>query len=117
MTAARNILIVLAIAAAVEFLPGGGDAAAIVSRTLSVAFIAVILLGLAWAYRRFALDLDLLPFGYRALLYGTVGGLVLAFAASDRLTGTGAGSLAFIAILAAAAGALYAVWRRYRALA
>ena len=45
MTTARNVAIVLAIAALIAFLPGGGDVAELVSRTLSLAFIGVIVFG------------------------------------------------------------------------
>ncbi len=117
MSTARNIAIVLAIAAAIEFLPGGGDVADLVSRALSAAFIGVFVLGGVFLYRRFRLDLEQLSTGYRALLYGAIGVLVLALAASSRLTNTSSGALVFVALLAGVAGALLVVWRRYRSLA
>lgn len=116
MSTARNVAIVAAIAAAIAFLPGGGDVAAVVSRTLSLAFAAVIAWAGWWAYRRFALDLDALPPGYRGLLYAAIGGVVLAFAGASRLTATTPGALVFILILGSAALALVAVWRTHREL-
>lgn len=117
MTLARNLAIVAAIAAAFTFLPGGGDVAAILSRTLSLAFIGLIAWAGWWAYRRFSFDLDALPGGYRALLYGAIAVVVFVIAGSQKLTSTTSGSLVFIALLAAAVVALVAVWRAHRDLA
>ena len=115
MSTARNVAIVLAVAALIAFLPGGGDVAALVSRTLSLAFIGVIIFGLAWAYRRYRLDIESLPMGHRVLLYGAIGTLVLAFAGSSQMTDTSGGALLLVALILASAAALFAVWRQYRA--
>ena len=116
MTTVRNIAIILAVAAAIEFLPGGGDAAAIVGRILSLAFIAVFAFVGAYLYRRHRLDLESLPVGYRVLGYGAVGALVLVFAAAPRMTDTAGGGLAFAAIIGASVLALVLVWREYRSV-
>ena len=116
MTTARNVAIVLAIAAIITFLPGGGDVADVVSRTLSLAFIGVIVFGISWAYRRRRIDLEPLTPAFRVLLYGSVGLIVLALAAASRLTPTPAGTLALLCLLAVGAGGLYAVWRELHAL-
>ena len=117
MIIARNVAIVLAIAAAIDLLPGGGDAAAIVSRSVSLAFIGVIVFGAGYVYRRQRYDLDALPSGYRALAYGAIGALVLAVAAYSRMTSTVSGGLAFAGIVAVAVLALVYVWREHRSLA
>jgi hypothetical protein len=114
VTTWRNVAIVLAIAAAVTFLPGGGDVADVISRTLSLAFIAVLAWAGWWAYRHFSFDLDALPGGFRALLYCAVATVLFVIAGWDELTSTTSGSLVFIALLAAAAVALVAVWRAHR---
>ena len=116
MNTARNVAIVAVIAAAIAFLPGGGDVAAVVSRTLGLAFAGVILWAGWWAYRRYATDLDVLPHGFRALLYAALGVIVLAIAGSAKLTATTSGSLVFVLMLAGAAVALFAVWRAHREL-
>ena len=117
MTTARNVAIVAVIAAAIAFLPGGGDVAAVVSRTLGLAFAGVILLAGWWAYRRFALDLAALPHGFRALLYAALGALVLAVAGWTKLSATSSGSIVLVLMLGASAVALYTVWRAHRELA
>lgn len=117
MTLARNLAIVAVVAAAFAFLPGGGDVAEILSRTLSLAFIAVLAWAGWWAYGRFSFELDALPGGYRVLLYAAIGAVVLVIAGSEKLTATTSGSLVFIGLLAAAAAALVAVWRAHRDVA
>lgn len=117
MTLARNLALVAVIAAAFTFLPGGGDVAAILSRTFALAFIGVLAWAGWWAYRRFSFDLDALPGGHRALLYGAIATVVFVIAGSRKLTSTTGGSLVFIGLLAAAVVALVAVWRAHRELA
>ncbi|CAB4864872.1 unannotated protein [freshwater metagenome] len=116
MSTARNVAIILAVGAAFTFLPGGGDVAAIINRTLEVAFIAILVWGLTLLRRRFALDIETLDAGRRTLLYGAIGALVLALAGSSGLTATGLGTLAFVAILIAAAMAIVLVVRDMRGL-
>jgi len=117
VSTARNVGVVLVIAGLIAFLPGGGDASAIVSRVLSLSFIGVIVFGISWAYRHQRIDLEPLAPAYRALLYGAVGVIVLALAASSRLTPTAGGTLFLIGLLSAGAAGLYVVWREYHALA
>jgi hypothetical protein len=109
VSTARNVAIVLAIAAAVTFLPGGGDVAAVIGRTLSFAFIAVIAWGLVYLYRRHRMDLEQLRTGFRVLLYAAGGVLVLALA--------GTSGVVLLILLVAVALALFAVWQEYRTLA
>ena len=116
MTTARNVAIILAIAAIITFLPGGGDVAEVVSRTLSLAFIGVIVFGIVWAYRRQRIDIEPLTPALRLLLYSSVGVIVLALAAASRLTPTPEGTLLLLGLLGAGAGGLYAVWRELHAL-
>ncbi len=116
MSTGRNVAIILVIAALIAFLPGGGNFAEIVSRTLSLAFIGVIVFGISWAYRRQRIDLEPLTPAFRALLYGAIGVIVLAFVAASELTPTPGGTLFLIGLLAGAAGGLYFVWREYHSL-
>jgi hypothetical protein len=116
VTTARNVAIVLAIAAVITFLPGGGDFAEIASRTLAMAFIGVIVFGIAWAYRRERIDLEPLTPAFRLLLYSAIGVIALTLAAASKLTPTPEGTLLLIVLLCGAAAALYAVWREYHSL-
>ena len=117
MSTARNVGILLAIAALIAFLPGGGNVASVASRTLSLAFIAVVVFAVAWAYRNKRIDIEPLTPALRALLYSSIGLFVLTFAAWSRLSPTSGGMLFAIGLLAAGGGGLYYVWREYHQLA
>jgi hypothetical protein len=110
----RNVLIVLAIGAAVYFLPGGGDTAQFVASVLSVAIsLAFALIG-ARLYREYRVALYGLGDRHRALLYGAVGLAVLAMAAIGRLFDTGAGIVMWFVLVGAASLALAEVVRHWR---
>jgi hypothetical protein len=116
MKNARNVLIVLAIAALVVLIPGGGRGASVAGQALSLAFLASLGWVASLMYRQHRTALYSLGDGRRATLYlaAAVGAVTLA--ASPRLRHTGVGTLVWIALLAAAAYAVFAVWwsaRRY----
>ncbi|MGN6373241.1 MAG: hypothetical protein ACTHM1_09670 [Solirubrobacteraceae bacterium] len=107
----RNIAIIAAIAAAVQFLPGGGQVAEAFAAALWVVFGA----GFGYfgyrTYRERRLSLYSLGQRHRALLYG---GLALGFftaAAQPRMWETGLGELLWFVMLAAAVWALVVVYR------
>ncbi|HEY6758673.1 MAG TPA: hypothetical protein VI318_04260 [Baekduia sp.] len=110
----RNVLIVIAVAAAVAFVPGGGDTAAVVRAFLSIAIsVTFVLLGMRF-YRENRVTIFSLGDTHRGLLYGALGAIVVALAGRDQLTNSGIGSIVFVALLVGAVGALYAVWQHYR---
>ena len=117
LATARNIGIVLALAAIVAFAPGGGDGADLISQILSAVFTIVIIVILARLYMQFRTDIFALGDRWRLVLYAAVGVLVVTLAASSRLFDTGAGSLAWFALMGGAAYALYLTWRQWRAYA
>jgi hypothetical protein len=111
----RNVLIVLALAAAAYFIPGGGDTASFIGSVLSIAIMLAIVLIAARLYREYRTEIYSLGDGHRAMLYGAIGVAVLAMAAIGRLFDSGAGIMAWFLMIGAASFALVAVWRRYRA--
>jgi hypothetical protein len=113
-TTLRNIAIILALAAAVYFIPGGGDAAALVGALLSTAILVAFVMFAVRFYRERRMDLFGLPDRWRAVLYGALGVIVLAMAARPRLVETGGGLLLWLAAVAGSVFALYRVWRVYR---
>ena len=110
----RNVLIVVAVAAAVAFLPGGGKTAGFVGALISTSITVVIVLLVVRLYRENRVALFSLGDAYRGLLYGAVAAVVVALAGRGVLLDTGVGTLAFFVLLFGAAAALYAVWQHYR---
>jgi hypothetical protein len=97
----RNIVIVLALAAIVAIVPGGGTGANVVLQAVSVIFLAA----LAWVaviyYREHRMSL--LSFGdaRRAVLFGALAALAVTLTATDRLWHTSAGSVAWLVLMGA----------------
>ncbi|MEA2226927.1 MAG: hypothetical protein QOF04_557 [Solirubrobacteraceae bacterium] len=114
MAAARNVAILLALAAAVAFLPGGGSTAALIGGLLSTAILASFVMFAARFYRENRMDIVGLGDRWRAILYGSIAVIVLTMAARAQLIQTGAGLLLWLAAIAGASYALYRVWRQYR---
>ncbi|MEA2269564.1 MAG: hypothetical protein QOC64_2174 [Solirubrobacteraceae bacterium] len=114
MAVARNVAILLVLAAAVAFVPGGGDTAALVGALLSTAILAAFVMFAARFYRENRMDIIGLGDRWRAILYGAIAVIVLAMAARTELAQTGAGLLLWLVAIAGASYALYRVWRHYR---
>jgi multisubunit Na+/H+ antiporter MnhB subunit len=114
VTAARNVAIILLLAAAVAFVPGGGTTAGLIGAILSTLILVSFVLLAARFYRERRMDIDGLGDRWRALFYGAIGVAVLDMAARPRLRETDGGTIVWIALLGAAAYAVYLVWRHYR---
>ena len=110
----RNVAIILVLAALVAFVPGGDDTAGLLGALLSTAILACFVLLAARFYRENRMDILTLPDRWRAILYGSLGLIVLAMAARPRLVETGGGLLLWLAAVAGSGYALYRVWRQYR---
>jgi Mn2+/Fe2+ NRAMP family transporter len=111
---ARNVAIIALIAAAVQFLPGGGRAAEAFAAALWVVFAA----GFAYfgyrLYRERHIDLYGLGDRYRGLLYG---GLALGFltaAAQPRMWQTNLGEFVWFVLIGLTVYALLTVYRYSR---
>jgi hypothetical protein len=107
----RNIAIILALAAAVDFLPGGGNAAAAVLEALTMVFFAAIAWLLYRVYNEQQLTLSTLSDGRKAGLFGAVGGIALLVVAYDDFRSWEGGILLWIALMAACVGAIFLIWR------
>lgn len=110
----RNILIVLAIAAIVAFLPGAGRAAA----TFRALVWAVFAIGIAYVgarlYREHRVSIYSLGSRHRGLLYGSLAVGALLLAGRARMWETGAGEFLWFVLLGAILYALFAVYRFWR---
>jgi hypothetical protein len=103
----RNVLIVLAIAAIVALVQGGVTAANVAIQAVSLLFLGTIVWFLSLTYRQYRTTLYGLGDGRRALLYVGLGVGTLTLTATSRLWASGAGSVAWLLLLA---GSIYAVF-------
>jgi hypothetical protein len=112
---ARNVAIILLIAAVVYLVPGDGRAANTFELVLLVGFgVGIGYLGLR-LYRENRVTLFGLGDRYRALLYGGLAGGALLLVARQRMWESGLGELLWFVLLGLAVYALVAVYRHWRA--
>ncbi len=110
----RNVAIVLALAAAVDFLPGGSRAANTFSTALLVVFLAALGWSAVWLYRQRRVGLYSLGEHRRGLLYGAIAIGVLTVAAKDRMWETGFGEFLWFVLAGLVAYTLFALYRYSR---
>jgi hypothetical protein len=111
MQTVRNVAIIAALAAAVDFLPGGGEAADAVLTALSMVFFAAIAWLVYRLYREQQLTLATLSDARRAGLFGAVGGIALLVAAYDDMVDWSGGLVLWIALLGACVAVIFFIWR------
>jgi hypothetical protein len=108
----RNIAIIAALAAAVDFLPGGGVAATTVLTALTLIFLAAIAWLVYRVYREQQLTLATLSDARRAGLFGAVGAIALLIVAeSNGVFAFQGGLVLWIALLAACIALIFVIWR------
>jgi hypothetical protein len=112
---ALYVAIVLALAALVALVPGGGTGAGVALWVAALAFWAVFAWFGARMYREHRASLFVLGDRMRAVLYGSIGVAVLTVTATQRLWSTPSGTVVWFALIAGASYGLYAVWRNSRA--
>lgn len=111
---ARNVAIVALTAAAVQFLPGGGQAADAFGAALWVTFGAGLGYFACRFYRERRLTLYSLGERQRAMLYGALALCVFVAAAKSRMWQTSLGELAWFVLLGVSVYVLVAVYRSAR---
>jgi hypothetical protein len=110
----RNIAIIVALGAAIYYIPGGGNVAAAFEAFLWAMFgVGIAFLGLR-AYRENQFRLSALGDRHRALLYGAIALALFCFMARARMWQTGLGELAWFVLLGLVLYALMEVYRHYR---
>jgi hypothetical protein len=107
----RNVAIILALAAAVDFLPGGGAAADTMLALLTLVFMAAIAWFVYRLYREQELTLATLTDARRAGLFGAVGGIALLVVAYDEFRSWTGGILLWIALLVGCVAGIFLIWR------
>jgi hypothetical protein len=112
---ARNVAIVLLIAAAVYFLPSGGKAANTFEAVLYIGLgVAIGYIGLR-VYRENRVAIHSLGDRYRGMLYGAIALALLLWMSRVHMWHTGVGELLWFVLGAGVVYALIAVVRRWRA--
>ena len=111
MKTARNIAIVLVIAALVAVVPGGGTAANVVGQAVGLAFLAALGWFASIMYRQHRVDLYGLGDRRRAILYVAAGVAALTLTATGRMwhAHSPLWSVAWLVLLGAAVYAVAAV--------
>jgi hypothetical protein len=109
MSTVRNILIVVALAALVVAIPGGGTGATVALQAASLVFLAVLGWFASIMYRQHRVALYSLGDRKRAILYGALAVAVLTLTGTSKLWATSAGTIAWCVLLVAAAYAVFAV--------
>ena len=116
MATARNILIVLVIAALVAIVPGGGAGANVALQAVYLVFLSTLWWFGSLMYRQHRVSLYSLGETRRAVLYGALAVTFLTLTASQRLWASSVGAIAWCVLLVASVYAAFAViWsaRRY----
>jgi hypothetical protein len=111
MQTARNVAIILALAAAVNFLPGGGEAADAILAALTMIFFAAIAWMVYRLYREQQMTLATLSDARRAGLFGAAGGIALLVVAYDDFVDWTGGFLLWLALVAGCIAAIFLIWR------
>jgi hypothetical protein len=115
MKTALNFAIIALIALAIVALPGGGPALDIVLTLITIGFFAALAMLGYRLYREHHWSLDALEPRDRLILYASIGGAFLTFAASQRLFDEGGlGALIWIALLALCSYGVFWVYMRSR---
>jgi hypothetical protein len=107
----RNVAIIALMALGIAVLPGGGAAAEATLTALSMAFLAAIAFFVYRLYREQQMTMMTLTDGRRAILFGAVGAIALLIVGFEEFSDWEGGILLWIALMAAAVGAIFLVWR------
>jgi hypothetical protein len=106
---ARNVIIILVIAALVVAIPGGGKGANTATQAVWLAFLGAFGWFAMIMYRQHRLSLYALGEKRRAILYAAIAVGAVVLTATSRLWSTGAGIIVWFVLIGAAAYALFAV--------
>lgn len=110
----RNVVIILALAGVVAFIPGGGRTSDALLQALVIVMFAALAYLAVRLYRERRTDLYGLGDRNRAILYGSVGLAAFLLVAADRMWDTGAGVIVWFALVVAAVYGVYYVFRAAR---
>ncbi len=111
---ARNVAILLVLAAAVAYLPGGARAAATFQTILGVVFMLALGFAGVQLYIRHHVTIHSLGDRRRALAYGSLGVGTVTLAAKPRMWETGFGEFVWFVLLGLVVYTLFSLYRYSR---
>lgn len=111
----RNVLIILALGAAVAVVPGGSKASDAILQALVVIMLAALAFLAVRLYRERRSDIYGLGDRERAILYASLGLGTVTFVGTNYLWNTGGGSIVWLVMIGIAGFGLYHVFRTSRA--
>ena len=110
-----EFLAILLIALAFTATPGGDSTLQVMLAILSIGFFVAIAVFGYRLYRENSFTLDALTDTQRGVLYGSVGGAFLVFAAAERMFDWGGGGVViWIALLGLCSYGIFWVWQSSR---
>jgi hypothetical protein len=112
----RNVITILALAAVVAIVPGGGTASSVLLQAVWLVFLAALTWAATIFYRERRTDLYGLGDRRRAALYAALATLVVTLTATHRLWASAGGSIAWLVLVGGAVyvgGAVLWSARRY----
>jgi Kef-type K+ transport system membrane component KefB len=108
----RNVAIIALLALAVTVLPAGGNVVEGLLTALMLMFIAAIGLLIGRLWKQTSFTRDAMDDRQRALFYGALGAIALMVAGLDEMWASGAGTVAWLAIVAISGYLLYTTWQQ-----
>ena len=109
------VVIILALAAAIAFLPGAGGAARLLLWLIGVLFWGTLAWFLSRLYREHRGEIYGLGDRMRGVLYASIAVIVVALTGTAKLWETPAGLFAWFLLMGGALYGFFAVWRHWRA--
>jgi hypothetical protein len=111
MQTVRNVAIIAALAAVVDFAPGGGEAADTILAALTMIFFAAIVWMVYRLYREQQMTLATLSDSRKAGLFGAVGAIALLVVAYDDFVDWSGGLLLWLLLVAGCIAVIFLIWR------
>lgn len=112
LIALRNVTIIALLALAITVLPGGGNLVEALLTALSLIFIAAIGLLAVRFWGQTAMTRDVMEERQRIVFYCALGAVALMIAGIDEMFASGAGTVAWLAIVGTAGYLLFTTWRQ-----
>lgn len=107
----RNVAIIVLLALALTVLPGGGNVTTAVLTALSLTLLAAVTLLAVRFWRQNSLTRDSMTDRQRGIVYGGLGAIALMVAGTDEMFESGAGTVAWIVVMAVSIWMVFITWR------